>query len=243
MKWHHNSIAKLDQIESLYQEFGFLRRFLKDWEDKLSEAKEVSNMDTYTSGKVNHVCYLSLNLGNFKKEIEAIKIESTEIYGKKSHDIEAIQERKPSGGDFSRAKSIVEEEEIVVGFEDEALLIKDRLTRDQKQLDTISIVGMPGQGKTTLAKKVYNDPLIIYHFHIRAWINVFQEYRERDVRLRVSSLVTCKTPQSQTMAFDVLKGKKEVKEMSDEELADKLRTSLKSKRYLIVTDDIWDTRA
>ncbi|GMP93054.1 hypothetical protein CsSME_00043042 [Camellia sinensis var. sinensis] len=143
-------VDEKDQIESLYQEFGFLRSFLKDWEDKLCEAKEVSNMvrrirdlanevednidflvveailkDTYISGKVNHVCDLSLNLGNFKEEIEAIKTELTEIYGKTSHDIEAIQERKPSRRDFSRAKSIVEEEEIVVGFEDEALMIKD----------------------------------------------------------------------------------------------------------------------
>ncbi|XP_028124912.1 putative late blight resistance protein homolog R1A-3 [Camellia sinensis] len=283
-----------DQIESLYQEFGFLRSFLKDWEDKLCEAKEVSNMvrrirdlanevedtidllvveaslkDTYKSGKVDHVCDLSLNLGNFKEEIEAIKTELTEIYSNKSHDIGPMQERKPSRGDFSRAKSIVGEEEIVVGFEDEALTIKDRLTRDQKQLDTISIVGMPGLGKTTLAKKVYNDPLIIYHFHIRAWINVSQEYRKRDVLLSLFYSISPHTSRANSAGQNSCtslggqgfesgdmqnspipdyglrwaKGKKEVKEMSDEELADKLRKSLKGKRYLIVMDDIWDTRA
>ncbi|KAL7163280.1 hypothetical protein ACSBR2_039386 [Camellia fascicularis] len=61
------------------------------------------------------------------------------------------------------------DEEITVGFDDEALTIKKLLAGGKKQLQMISIVGMPGLGKTTLATKLYNDPYITHYFHIRAW--------------------------------------------------------------------------
>ncbi|CAL5430489.1 unnamed protein product [Camellia sinensis] len=121
------------------------------------------------------------------------------------------------------------EEEIMVGFEDEALTLKEQLTRGPKQLEVISIVGMPGQGKTTLATKLYNDPLIVYHFHVRAWTSVSQEYRKRDLLLR---LVSCVMPHTNR-----------IDQMSDEKLAEMLYKSLKGRTYFIVMDDIWDTRA
>ncbi|THF93854.1 hypothetical protein TEA_011630 [Camellia sinensis var. sinensis] len=116
-------------------------RRIRDLENEVEDnidflVVEVILKDTYTSGKVDH-----------------------------SHDIEAIQERKRSHGDFSRTKSIVEEEEIAVGFEDEALTIKNRLIRDQKQLDTISIVGMPGLGKRYL---IAMDDV----WDTRAWVDL-----------------------------------------------------------------------
>ncbi|THG16825.1 hypothetical protein TEA_004102 [Camellia sinensis var. sinensis] len=131
-----------DQIESLYVEFGFLRTFLKDCDEKLYEPKQVSNLvkrirdlankaedtidlfvvNVVLNVKMGHVCDRSLNLGHVKEEIEAIKTE-LEICEKQSPDMEAIQEEKSSGGDFSRVKTLVDvgEEEIVVGLEDEAL--------------------------------------------------------------------------------------------------------------------------
>ncbi|CDP15578.1 unnamed protein product [Coffea canephora] len=54
----------------------------------------------------------------------------------------------------------------VVGYKDEAEQLICQLTRGSKQLDIVSIVGMPGQGKTTLANEVYRDALITCHFHI-----------------------------------------------------------------------------
>ncbi|XP_057493201.1 putative late blight resistance protein homolog R1B-23 [Actinidia eriantha] len=130
-------------------------------------------------------------------------------------------------GDSSRAYTPTGEEETIVGFEEEVTIIKEQLTGVPKQLDVISIVGMPGIGKTTLAIKVYNDPLVAYYFHIRAWITVSQQYEKKDLLCGLLN--------------SVMRHTNGVDQMSDEELAPRLKKSLKGRRYFIVMDDIWDS--
>ncbi|XP_028124918.1 putative late blight resistance protein homolog R1A-3 [Camellia sinensis] len=175
----------------------------------------------------------SLNLEHVKEEIEAIKTEMMGIY---DTGLEAILQvgSCSTSGDSDSSKSNtktwgVGEEEIMVGFEDEAMSLKKQLTRGPMQLQVISIVGMAGQGKTTLATKLYADPLVVYHFHIRAWTSVFQEYRNRDLLIR---LLSC-----------VMKHTNGIDQMGDEKLCEKLHKSLKGRTYFIVMDDIWDTKA
>ncbi|PSS28891.1 Late blight resistance protein like [Actinidia chinensis var. chinensis] len=142
-----------------------------------------------------------------------------------------------SSGDSSRAYASTGEEETIVGFEEEVLIIKEQLDDQvRKQLDVISIVGMAGLGKTTLAIKVYNDSFVAYHFHIRAWITISQEYVKRDLLCGLLSSVEHLKNGVDQMSDE------EVNQMSDEELAQRLYKSLKRRRYFIVMDDIWDGR-
>ncbi|XP_071933022.1 putative late blight resistance protein homolog R1B-16 isoform X2 [Coffea arabica] len=79
--------------------------------------------------------------------------------------------------------------QVVVGFHDEAGQIIFQLTGGSGELDVVSIVGMPGLGKTTLGNKVYQDPMIICHFHIRAWCCISQVYGKKDVLFQILACI------------------------------------------------------
>ncbi|KAL2515334.1 Disease resistance RPP13-like protein 4 [Forsythia ovata] len=64
----------------------------------------------------------------------------------------------------------------VVGFDNDLLEIKTRLTRGSDDLQTVALVGIGGIGKTTVAQKVYDDVFIEYHFDTRVWVTVCQNY-------------------------------------------------------------------
>ncbi|XP_060215209.1 putative late blight resistance protein homolog R1B-23 [Lycium barbarum] len=127
---------------------------------------------------------------------------------------------------FASNPSINEE---IVGFEDVTVELIHELIDGSSELDVISIVGMAGLGKTTLANRIYVDELVVSSFDIHAKCCVSQEYTRKDLLLAILRDIT-----DETAKFD---------KEADNELADKLRKLLMRKRYLVLIDDIWETSA
>ncbi|KAM3249956.1 hypothetical protein P3L10_011726 [Capsicum annuum] len=118
-------------------------------------------------------------------------------------------------------------DEEIVGLENESEKIIQYLIRGTHEIDVVPIVGMGGQGETTIARKVYNNGSIVDHFDVQAWCIISQSYNRRDLLQEIFSQVTGKED----------KGDKE------DILADELKKRLTGNRYLIVLDDMWDGKA
>ncbi|XP_019150614.1 PREDICTED: putative late blight resistance protein homolog R1B-16 isoform X2 [Ipomoea nil] len=119
----------------------------------------------------------------------------------------------------------------MVGCDKEFKMILDKLTQQSaKQLQVVSIVGMGGIGKTTLAGEVYKDPSITSYFYKQAWVTVSQEYTEVQM---LRCLIGCVSASSDD----------EQSSNDPGELAEMLRKRLKDEKYLIVIDDIWSKKA
>ncbi|XP_070048738.1 putative disease resistance RPP13-like protein 1 [Nicotiana tomentosiformis] len=123
--------------------------------------------------------------------------------------------------------SLVDESEIF-GRQNEIEELLGRLLSvdtNGKSLRVIPIVGMPGLGKTTLAKVVYNDEKVKNYFDLKAWFCVSESYD--DFRITKGLL-------QEIGSFD----SKDDNNLN--QLQVKLKESLKGKKFLIVLDDVWN---
>ncbi|XP_049404847.1 putative late blight resistance protein homolog R1C-3 isoform X1 [Solanum stenotomum] len=119
--------------------------------------------------------------------------------------------------------------EEIVGFEDVIENLRKKLLSRTKGQDVISIHGMPGLGKTTLANRLYADRSVVSQFDICAQCCVSQVYSYKELLL--------------ALLCDAVGEGSVRRELPDNELADMLRKTLLPRRYLILVDDVWENSA
>ncbi|KAK6146619.1 hypothetical protein DH2020_020488 [Rehmannia glutinosa] len=255
-----------EQFSYLGEKLMYLKSFLEGFVKKRVDYKHVKILETQMEGAVRraediietHLYSMSSMVKSKKKsrrkdykifqqglmqvieEIKSVVEEAVKISDNGCDPNELQSGRYFLGNSSWHAPNC---ENTVVGLDNDLVHIKDQLTRLPYNLEILTIVGMGGIGKSTLAKIVYDDPLIVYHFYVRAWITVSQEYQVKNILLGLIRSVAQLTDDIYASYDDseqhhiVLKDR--IDQLSDQKLAEQLYKSLKGKRYLIVIDDIW----
>ncbi|KAK6789102.1 hypothetical protein RDI58_012901 [Solanum bulbocastanum] len=170
------------QIEPLKEGLLCLRTLTDHFPEIYDEHDEVYSLITRVTAMAYKVLWISEAAENIKLLNKVVR----KTCERKKIDVAVLKVRKTSTHlVLSLSANTPGSNEEMESFQETMDQMKKQLLGGSRQLDVISMVGMPGIGKTTLAEKIYNDPVITSHFDVCAQCRVTQVYSWRDLLLAI----------------------------------------------------------
>ncbi|KAM3299131.1 hypothetical protein ACQJBY_040548 [Aegilops geniculata] len=186
-----------------------------------------------TKGKIRHK--IAIDIKDIKSRIKEVSKRHDRY---KVDNVAAARSTGPSV-DTLRLSALYTKASELVGTDEKSLEVVKMLTEgdeaSKKQLKVVSIVGLGGLGKTTLANAVYEK--------LKAQFDIQKQKPQFDCTAFVSvSLNPSMEKIFKSLLHQLTNLKYENIEATwgEAQLISEIRTFLGNKRYLIVIDDIWD---
>ncbi|KAJ6714745.1 DISEASE RESISTANCE PROTEIN RP [Salix viminalis] len=89
----------------------------------------------------------------------------------------------------------------LVGIEERKSKLVGWLVNGRSGREVVSLAGMGGLGKTTLAKQVYDDADVKKHFSVHAWIRVSRSYKMEELLKGYCSATLCRREEASPQRF------------------------------------------
>ncbi|ONI21036.1 hypothetical protein PRUPE_2G046900 [Prunus persica] len=239
------TLLSLNAVLNDAEEKQFLNSYVKEWLDKLQDAvfdaddlldeinAEVLRCKVeaeYRTVKTQVWNFLSTSLNPFYQGMNG-RIQ--ELFDRLEHlakqkDFLGLREGVVGGKVSQRTPttSLVDESCVYGRDGDKEKLMKLLLSDDasDKDVSVITIVGMGGVGKTTLAQLLYNDEKVKEHFNLRTWAYVSEAFDVTRVTKSLLESVSSKAYDNKDLSF----------------LQVELGQQIKGKKFLFVLDDLWN---
>ncbi|KAK1364368.1 hypothetical protein POM88_039929 [Heracleum sosnowskyi] len=127
-----------------------------------------------------------------------------------------------------RSSPPFEDQSLIVGRDSDVSLLVNIMmcNQNEEDLHVNAILGMGGQGKTTLARMVYNKDAVIKMFSKRMWVTVSDDF---DFMKILNQMVVSLTSNTSELG-------------NTEGLIKNLQKYLKGEKFLLVLDDVWNEK-